>query len=41
METTRRAALIAALAAPAFIGRAMAQGQPPSPAPTTLPQAPG
>jgi hypothetical protein len=37
METTRRAALIASLAAPALVGRAMAQAA----APSTLPQAPG
>ena len=37
METTRRAALAAALAAPALAGRAMAQ----APVPAALPQAPG
>jgi hypothetical protein len=37
METTRRAALLAALAAPALVGRAAAQ----VPAPAALPQAPG
>jgi glyoxylase-like metal-dependent hydrolase (beta-lactamase superfamily II) len=41
METTRRAALIASLAAPVLIGRAIAQGQPPSTVPTAVPQAPG
>src|SRR5689334_1862965 len=41
METTRRAALLAALAAPALVGRAAAQAPAPAASPLPLAQAPG
>lgn len=41
METTRRATLAAAPAAPALIGRAAAQAPAPTTSPATVPQAPG
>ena len=41
METTRRAALLAALAAPALVGQAMARTAPAALPQASLPQAPG